>query len=136
MRTLLLRLFLGDVPWSFFSHSGLATSRFVSEPLPDHPFKELFSSRGVVNSLSTPMIIPEIEFGKVAVKMLFLAVLVNALHAALEYGEIVLSAIHVHGVVFWADVLSGPGRTSLPADRNTAGKSQSGILCQQRGGSE
>lgn len=81
-------------------------SRFVSEPLPDYPFQEFFSPRGVVGSLSTPMIVPEIELRKIAVKMLFFAVLVHAFHASLEDREVPFRAVGVDGAICQGDILS------------------------------
>ena len=45
------------------------------------------------------MVIPKIEFGEVAVKVLLAAVLVRTFHAALEYGEIALNRVRVDRAV-------------------------------------
>ena len=54
----------------------------------------------VINLLADSVIIPEIEFSEIAMQVAFGAVLVNTLHASLEYAEEVFAAVHVDSFVF------------------------------------
>ena len=55
------------------------------------------------------MIIPEIELGQVAVQVLLRAMLIDALHAALEDAEVALDRIGMNGTInVLADAVSDP----------------------------
>jgi hypothetical protein len=74
----------------------------VGEALAFDAAQYLLSAVSVIHTKSDACIVSEIELGKVAVEMLFLAVLVGAAHAALEHGEIALDRVCVdHGSPFW-----------------------------------
>jgi len=56
----------------------------VSQPLAFRALEQVFSPLLIVNTKGNPIVIPEIEFSKVAFKVVMGAVLVNTLHSALE----------------------------------------------------
>ena len=59
-------------------------SRLISQPLADDAFERAISALSVVDAEFDTVRISEIELREIAVKMLFAAVLIDALHAALE----------------------------------------------------
>ena len=71
-------------------------SRSIGQALADDTLERANGAPLVVDAQRAPGIIPEIELGKVAVKVLFLAVLVNAHHSALENTERALNGVGVN----------------------------------------
>ena len=81
--------------------SDLPMSRLIGETPTDDTTKGTLSASLIFDSDCAPMAISEIKLGKVAVKMLFPAVLIDALHAALEDAEKALDGIGVN----WAKTI-------------------------------
>ena len=71
-------------------------SRSIGQAFSDDAFQGAFRAPFIVDAQRTAGIIPEIELGKIAVKMFFLAMLINALHAPFENTEIALGGIGVN----------------------------------------
>src|SRR5579863_9689983 len=61
-----------------------SVNRLVGEPLADNAFQRAVGAGHIVNAKFDPVAIAEIELGQIAVQVLFLAMLIDALHAALE----------------------------------------------------
>jgi len=78
-------------------------SRLIGQALADNGLDHCIGAHGVVDAERDPVIVAEIELGKIAVDVLFGAMLVGALHAPLEHAEIVLDGV---GVDFATDVLA------------------------------
>ena len=68
-------------------------SPLISEPLTYHAAKEFIGSLGIINAPGDALAIAEIKLRKIAVKVLFLAMLVYALHTTFEDGEKALYGI-------------------------------------------
>src|SRR5205807_5636975 len=81
---------------------GFATSRSVSQPLADDAPNSGFGALLVIETERGAGVVAEIKFGRVAVQVPLMAMLVNADHAALEHREEALNGIGVCGS---ADVL-------------------------------
>ena len=62
-------------------------SRSIGQPLPDDAAKGFVGPLRVVDAIGDALVVPEVELGKVAVQMLFAAMLIDALHPALEDAE-------------------------------------------------
>src|SRR5580765_503364 len=77
------------------SSSQACTSRSIGQPLADCPCNRAVSALGIVHAASDAVAVPEIKFRKVAVKVLFLTVLVNRLHTLLEDAEIAFDGVGV-----------------------------------------
>ena len=81
-------------------------SRFIGQLLADHPCQKLVSPLGIVYALGDPVIIPEIKLGKVSVKVLFFAVVIDAIDSPLEDAEIPFDGIGGYdGALLDTDVL-------------------------------
>ena len=65
----------------------LATSCFVRQPLALSADERVIRASLIVNAELLPVVVAEIELGKIAVKMLFFNVLVDADQTALEHRE-------------------------------------------------
>ena len=59
-------------------------SRSISQPFTDNASQRAFGAGFIVHAKGDTRIVAEIKLGKVAVKVLFRTVLINAFHAALE----------------------------------------------------
>jgi hypothetical protein len=68
-------------------------SRFINQPLSFDALQGEISSRQIVNAKLLAIGIAEIEFGKIAVKVLLAAMLVNSDHATFENRVIALNGI-------------------------------------------
>src|SRR5262249_23730180 len=68
-------------------------SRSIGQALADDAFDRIFSPLHIVYAQPDPIVVPEVELRKIPVQVLFLTVLIHALHAALEDREVAL-----HGV--------------------------------------
>src|ERR1700730_18449196 len=68
-------------------------SRSIGETPADDSLYRLFSASFIVNASCDPIIVPEIEFRKVAVQMALIAMLIDAFHAAFEDTEIAFESI-------------------------------------------
>ena len=75
--------------------SDLPMSRSIGEALADDTTKGTFGATFILDADRTAMTISEIELCKIAVKMPLGAVLIDALHAALEDREITLDGVGV-----------------------------------------
>ncbi len=67
---------------------GRAVNPPVSNSLPDNAFHRCNRTISIVASERGPVVIPELIFSQIAMQVLLAAVLVDALHAALENAEI------------------------------------------------
>ncbi|OGP69155.1 MAG: hypothetical protein A2Z73_00170 [Deltaproteobacteria bacterium RBG_13_60_28] len=67
----------------------------ISEPLAYYTKKDLFGPIMVIKAIGNALIIAKIKFRKIPMEMLFLAMLIYALHTTFEDGE---KAFHVIGV--------------------------------------
>lgn len=81
------------------------TSCFIGQPLPDHARQQHIRARYVVDAISDPVAIAEIELGQIAIQMIMTAVLVNTLHPALEDTEESFDGI---GVNVTAHIFTNP----------------------------
>jgi hypothetical protein len=80
-----------------FPYGLSVTSGAVREALAHDSFRRALGAFHVVHAKPNAIVIPEIEFGQVAVQVFFLAVLVDAFHAALENREVAFGGIGVNG---------------------------------------
>jgi hypothetical protein len=69
---------------SFSASSALCTSCLVGKATPNDTSKDAVGASGIVDPVRNAVGVPEIELGKIAVKVLLGAMLIDALHAALE----------------------------------------------------
>ena len=76
----------------------------IGEALPDDAFQRAFGAGHVVNAQLHPVAVAEIEFREITVKVLLLAVLVNALHPAFEDAVVSFDGV---GVGFEAGLAVG-----------------------------
>lgn len=74
---------------------GLAINCSTGQPLADCAANRLIGALLIINPKRDSVAIAEIEFGKVAVQMALVAVLIHADHSALEDGEEALGAVHM-----------------------------------------
>ena len=70
------------------------------------PRKRLVGALGIVDANRNAVVIAEIKFRKIAMQMLFLAMLVHAVHAALEDREHVFDGVGVDDYRPLANVLA------------------------------
>ncbi len=70
-------------------------SRSIGEPLADDTHKGALGTLHVIYAKPNAVAIAEIEFAQIAVQMALAAMLVNALHAALEDRVIALKGVGV-----------------------------------------
>ena len=71
----------------FFGHTSPSRSRSIGETLANDALERLVGTCAVVHTERNPVVVPEIELGKVAIQMLPAAMLINAGHSALEDAE-------------------------------------------------
>ena len=71
------------------------TNWFIFQSFTDHAFQDRYGSPFVVYPIGNPIVVPELEFGRVAVQVLLGAMLVDALHAPLEDREVALNRVRV-----------------------------------------
>lgn len=84
----------------------------------------------VIDAKSHTVVIPEVELDKVAVEVVLCAVLIDALHAALEDGEVALNSV---GVDDAADVLALPVGGGLMVNEGWRGlEVHAGLIGVQR----
>ena len=67
----------------------------VSQPLANSTFERPVGPIRIVHAQLHPVVVPKVELREVAVQVLLAAVLVGALHAALEDGEVALDGVGV-----------------------------------------
>ena len=75
--------------------SHLPISRSIGQPLANDTTKGALGPLSIVYTKRDPLIIPEIELRKIAVQMPLGAMLIDALHAAFEDGEIAFDGVGV-----------------------------------------
>lgn len=78
-------------------------SCLIGEPLADDAGQDLIGAALIVHAQRHTMIVPEIELRKIAMQVLFGAMLISAAHAALENREVAFDSV---GVDFAANVLT------------------------------
>jgi hypothetical protein len=67
--------------------AGFSVSRSISEPLSNDAANRASASLHIINAKSDPVAVPEVELGKIAVKVPLGTVLIDAGHPALEDRE-------------------------------------------------
>ena len=72
-------------------------SPLISEPFPYHSTKEFFGPLSVINASGDALAIAEIKLCQIAVKVIFLAMLIDALHATFEDREKSFHGVSVDG---------------------------------------
>jgi hypothetical protein len=100
-----------------FPYGLSVTSLPVGKPLSDHALQSAFGPLYVIAAKPNAVSITEIELRKIPMQMLFLAVLVDALHAALEDRKVAFHGVGVHDTehVFFCGVRGR--RPALGRDR-------------------
>ena len=73
----------------------LPTSRSVSKALTNDTLQRAVCAFDIIHAKTDASVIPEVKLGHVAVKMVLAAVLIGALHAALEDTKIALAGVGV-----------------------------------------
>ncbi len=76
----------------------------VSQPLADDTLKQLVGTLVIFHAERNAIVVAEVELRKVAVQVVMGAVLIDALHAALEHGEKALHGVGVELRILRADV--------------------------------
>ena len=84
-----------------------ATSRFVGEPLALGAFQRERGALGVVHAELLPVGIPEIELGQIPLQVGFRNVVVHAVDAPLQDGEVAFHGVGVDGPILTAPVSHG-----------------------------
>ena len=74
----------GSSSWNGLSGSRFATSCLIREPLALRAFDRGLGAVHVVNSKRDPIVVAEVKFREIAVQVVLAAMLVDALHSALE----------------------------------------------------
>src|SRR4051812_18942571 len=92
-------------------------SWFIGEPLALHAEKGRIGTYAVIYTERDAVVIAELELGQIAVQMLLIATLVDALHATLEQAEVTFNSVGVDRSVLKRDVL-----TDAVVDSVVAGK--------------
>ena len=90
-----------DLRFGLAMGAHLPISRSIGKPPANDTAKGLLCPLGIAHAKRDPLIIPEIILSEIAVKVLLSAMLVDALHAALEDAEIAFDGVgvdrgHVH----------------------------------------
>jgi hypothetical protein len=67
----------------------------ISQPLTDNPLQRAITTGHVINAERNAVAVTEIKLGKIAMQVLFGAVLVNALNSALENRVIAFNRVRV-----------------------------------------
>lgn len=73
--------------WRLGFDAPLPTSRSIGEPLALDTAQDIASAFGIVYAECDPVVVPEVEFGEVAVQMFLADVLIDAVDAAFQDGE-------------------------------------------------
>src|SRR5262249_53923566 len=79
--------------WGF--GGGLTTSRSIGQPLANNASHRFGGTLRIIDAERSPVAIPKIKLGQIAVQMPLIAMLVNANHAALEDRKITLDRVCV-----------------------------------------
>src|SRR5690606_3596341 len=100
------------------SASRPRTSCLIGKTLADDALQQPVGALGVFDTKSRPVVIAELVFGQIAVQMLFVTVLIDALHAALEDAEISLNGVAVDAAIlkvhiFAASMIGGAMRREM-----------------------
>lgn len=86
---------------------GLLVRPTIRDPLANDAVQRASGTTAIVDTVRDAVVIPKLELGKVAVQMLLAAMLINALHGALEDAEIALDGVAVDRAVIQIDILTG-----------------------------
>lgn len=90
----------------FLRQGSSLASCLIGQPLADDALQQTISAGNVINTQGHAVTIAEIELGKVAVQMVMAAMLVDALHAALEYRKEAFDGIGVQGLICLGDIFA------------------------------
>jgi hypothetical protein len=82
-------------------------SRLISEPFTHNTGKEFIGPLRIINSLGNALAIAEVKLSKVAVKMMFLAMLIHTLHTTFEDGEKAFHGVSANGRTGKSNILPG-----------------------------
>lgn len=82
----------------------LSTSSTISQPLADDALHGKARAQSIINAKRNTIAVAKIKFRKITMQVLFLAVLVHALHAALENRIVVFNGVRVNETV--ADIFA------------------------------
>jgi len=90
----------------------------IREPLAFDPFERSLSAASIVNAKGFPIVVSEIEIGKIAPQVFLGNVLINSVHAALEDAEEAFNHVRVNrpAHVLFLLVLDGAMRSEVMAD--------------------
>src|SRR6185312_10563823 len=93
------------MPWGF----SPCTSRFISQTLAYDAAKDRVGALSIVHAKGYALIVAEVKFREVAVKVLFGAMLIGAAHAALENRKVAFDGVGVNAAanVFASRMLDG-----------------------------
>src|SRR4051794_28842727 len=92
-------------------------SWFIGEPLALHPQQRRLGAPTVVHAQRDSVVVAELKFRQIAVKVLLVAMLIDTLHAALEQAKVAFDGVGVDRCVLERDVL-----TLAVVDRIVAGE--------------
>ena len=95
-----------------------STSRSIGQATPPSAFQDQVGAGFVIEAELHPMAVAEVELGQIPMQMSFRNVMVNAVDAALENGEVSLDGVGVDisAHVFFLLVFDGPMLVEIPAD--------------------
>jgi hypothetical protein len=91
------------------------SKRAVRNALASDSLRPFGGAGSIIKAVGDPVVISELEFSQIAMQVLFAAMLVNALHAALEDAEIAFHGVAVDRWVIVIDVLPGAMRRGAVA---------------------
>src|SRR5712664_3625392 len=92
-------------PFCFRQRSS-SMSRSIGQPLADHAAKKNLGALEIFDAIGLAVVVAEIKFSHVAVQVVVGAVLIDALHAALEDGEEAFNGVGMDGAVKLGNVLA------------------------------
>jgi hypothetical protein len=78
----------------------------VREPLALHAEQGRLSASGIINAQRDPVVVTELEFRQITAQVLLIAMLIDALHAALEKSEEALDSVGVNSGILKRDILA------------------------------
>ncbi|MDR7038369.1 hypothetical protein J2X36_003133 [Methylobacterium sp. BE186] len=85
---------------------GPSSNRSIGQAFADDAFGEISGPLNVTHAQGNAAIVAEVELRKIAVKVLLIAMLIDAFHVALEDGESTLNGVGVDARISEADVLA------------------------------
>src|SRR6185437_1885393 len=83
-----------------------SSSRLIGQPPSNRATKQDFGALGIFDAVRLPIVVAEVELGHIALQMIVRAMLIDALHAALEDREEAFDGIGVNVAVHRRNVLA------------------------------